>query len=224
MKLLLKIITGLIANCVIIGALLFAGSGDFEWKEGWIFLIAYMIMLISFLLPMRKNRKLLEERMKSPIQKNQNRTDKIIVAFLMLFLYGWLVIMPLEHRYEWTGIFPIWLVGIGVIGFFISAILLYYTAKQNAFLVMTVKKQEDHKVISDGLYSVVRHPMYMSVTLTLFSGALILSSVYGLLCALGGMIVFYIRILFEEKLLEKELEGYTEYKKKVKYRLIPFLI
>lgn len=224
MKLLVKTTVGIIVNIAIMLAVIFGLSGSWEWQAGWIFFVLYILMLTATMIPLLQNKKLLKERLKPLIQKGQNKIDKIIVSIFLLFMYGWFIIMPLEFRYQWNAAFPDWLVLIGIIGFLIADILLYFVFKQNSFLIAIVKKQKNQKVVSDGLYSVVRHPMYMAIVLLMLSGSLVLSSLSGLLVFLCASITLYIRIIFEEKLLEKELTGYTDYKKKVTKRLIPFLI
>jgi protein-S-isoprenylcysteine O-methyltransferase Ste14 len=204
---------------------MFGLGGNWLWRPGWIFIVVFMGMIFASAIPLTANRKLLEERLKSPYQEEQAVSDKIILTSFLIFYLAWLVIMPLDsQRFNWSPEFPIWLSWVGVVGFIIADVLLYYVFRQNAYLYTVVKKLEDQQVVSTGLYGVVRHPMYMAIILSAFSGAFILGSLFGVYIAIIMALILYIRTLFEERLLVEELAGYKEYKEKVKYRFIPYVL
>jgi protein-S-isoprenylcysteine O-methyltransferase Ste14 len=216
---------GSILETIIIAALLMGLAGNLKWIEGWIFIVLFIMMLIAVMIPLFKNKKMLEERLKPYYHKKQKPIDKVIITIIYILGLAWFIIMPLDAvRFEWSPQFPIWLTTIGIIGFFISNILLYLVFKQNAFLSPVVKKQEKHKVVSTGLYGIVRHPMYSAVSLMMFSGSVVLGSLYGVYINIALAFILFLRTFHEEKVLENELKGYKEYKKKVTKRLIPFVL
>ncbi|MFC1622717.1 methyltransferase family protein [Patescibacteria group bacterium] len=224
MKNFLKMILGMIFYTALLMWLFFIIPGNWSWLPGWIFIILFLGMIVCSVIPLLKNKKLMAERRKLPFQKGQNITDKILISLVFIFFLGWLVIMPLDsQKFEWTSTFPVWLVILGIIGYIIGDVLMYLVFKQNTFLIPVVKKQEGQKVVTTGVYSIIRHPMYFSIVLILFGGALLLSSLIGIYVSIAMTVVFYIRAITEEKLMLKELDGYEEYKKKVKYRIVPFL-
>ena len=128
----------------------------------------------------------------------------------------------LDFRYNWSNV-PLWLVIISACLFVIGYVLFGVVMKQNAYLSRVVEVSEDQKVIDSGLYGIVRHPMYFATLLMFLPMPLILGSFYGLIAFSLYPIIIVIRIINEEKVLTKELAGYSEYLKKVKYRLIPFI-
>ena len=134
--------------------------------------------------------------------------------------------MPLDaKRFSWSPIFPIW---IKIIGGLILLPALYFFIMptiENTYLSALVRIQDDRKqqVISTGVYSFVRHPLYFGYILMMFGAPLLLGSVFGIIIAIIGLMAIMLRIIGEERMLSSELEGYEEYKKKVKYRLLKYL-
>lgn len=176
-------------------------------------------MLILGIVLFIKSPDLLKKRLNA---KEKEATQKSVVGIsALLFLVGF-IIAGLDFRFNWSSV-PKWLVITASIVLFISYLLYGEVMRENAYLSRTIEVQENQKVIDKGLYKIVRHPMY-SVTIFLFlSIPLILGSWYSSICFIPYIPVIIVRIINEEKLLEKELEGYTEYKNRTKYRLIPFI-
>jgi protein-S-isoprenylcysteine O-methyltransferase Ste14 len=154
--------------------------------------------------------------------KEKENTQKGVVALSgLLFLAGFIV-AGLDYRFAWSHV-PTWLVIVASVILLISYALYAEVMRENAYLSRTIEVQEGQKVVSTGLYGIVRHPMY-AVTIWLFlSIPLVLGSFWSLLCFLPYPIIMAVRILNEEKVLTNGLDGYADYKKKVKYRLIPFI-
>jgi protein-S-isoprenylcysteine O-methyltransferase Ste14 len=154
--------------------------------------------------------------------KEKENTQKGVVALSgLLFLVGFIV-AGLDYRFGWSHV-PTWLVIVSSAILLISYALYAEVMRENAYLSRTIEVQEGQKVVSTGLYGIVRHPMY-AVTIWLFlSIPLVLGSFWSLLCFAYYPILIVVRILNEEKVLTQELDGYADYKKKVKYRLIPFI-
>ncbi len=202
-------------------------SGDWHWVEGWIFDIWFTALCATTIIYLyRKDPALLAERYRQPGTANEKGWDRYVVYGLVLGFMLWIVIMPLDaKRYEWSPNFPLWLKIIGGIGLLLCSFFFYRAYADNTFLSPLVRIQADRhqQVVSTGVYAFVRHPMYLGGILLFIGTPLVLGSLYGIV--IGVMISFLLvsRIIGEERMLLKELEGYAEYRKKVKYRLIPFI-
>jgi protein-S-isoprenylcysteine O-methyltransferase Ste14 len=202
-------------------------SGDWRWIEGWIFDIWFIILCGTVIIYLYKNDPaLLAERFKQPGAAGQMGWDKYVVFGLGMGFIFWIVIMPLDaKRFAWSGYFPFWSKVMGAIGLALCSFLFYRAYAENSYLSPLVRIQTErrHRLVSTGVYGFVRHPMYLGGILLFIGTPLLLGSVYGFL--IGALISFLVaaRIIGEEKMLVKELEGYAEYKKKVKFRLIPFV-
>ena len=132
------------------------------------------------------------------------------------------IVAGLGYRFDWY-ILPIGVSIGGAVAFLIAYILYAEVLRENTYLSRTIKVQEGQKVVDTGLYGIVRHPMYSATLLLFLSMPIVLGSVYAFVIFLAYPFIIAKRIKGEEELLERELEGYSEYKKKVKYRLIPFI-
>ncbi|MHB8580684.1 MAG: methyltransferase family protein [Ignavibacteriaceae bacterium] len=202
-------------------------SGDWLWTEGWIFSIWFIALSFTTIIYLyRNNPELLVERYKKPGTANQKGWDKYVVLGLVLGFFIWIIIMSLDvKRYEWTKYFPLWLKVIGVIELLLSSFLFFSSFKDNSFLspLVRIQSERKQKVASKGVYSFVRHPMYLGAVLLFIGTPMLLGSLYGLIIGFGLIILLAGRIIGEEKMLLNELDGYGEYKKKVQYRLIPFI-
>jgi protein-S-isoprenylcysteine O-methyltransferase Ste14 len=202
-------------------------AGDWFWIEGWIFSIWFLVMCFAIGAYMfRNDPALLAERQKMPGADNQKRWDKYFQFTAYLMLIAWLIIMPLDaKRFGWSPYFPVWLKVLGGIALLPSLFLLYRSIVENTFASTAVRMQPERKqqVISTGVYGFVRHPMYLGDSFMLVGAPLLLGSIYGLIIGLIGSFLMAGRIIGEEKMLVDELEGYEGYKKKVRYRLIPFI-
>ena len=200
-------------------------SGDLTWLAGWIFSLWFLLLCYSTIYYLyRKDPALLEERYKKPGTGNEEGWDKYVVAGLVIGFTSWIIIMPLDaKRYGWSPIFPWWLQVIGVITLVGSYYLFFRSYADNTFLSPLVRIQEErkHTVVSTGVYGFVRHPMYLGAILMLIGTPLLLGSVYGVLAGVVVTLLLMGRIIGEEKMLSRELEGYQEYMQKVRYRLIP---
>ena len=219
-KLFLSALTKFLCGLVLVGALLFLPAGSFAFTGGWIFIgLLFIPMLILGAVLLIKSPELLEKRLDA---KEKENTQKGVVALSgLLFLAGF-IIAGLDYRFGWSHV-PTWLVIVAFVILLASYALYAEVMRENAYLSRTIEVQEGQKVVSSGLYGIVRHPMY-AVTVWLFlSIPLVLGSFFSLLCFLPYPIIMVVRILNEEKVLTEGLDGYADYKKKVKYRLIPFI-
>ncbi|HWP98234.1 MAG TPA: isoprenylcysteine carboxylmethyltransferase family protein [Syntrophomonadaceae bacterium] len=202
-------------------------SGDWFWIEGWIFGIWFMVMCLTTIMYLYRNDPaLLAERYRNPGTGNQKGWDKFVVYGIFLGFVAWIVIMPLDaKRYGWTPFFPLWLKVLGGMGLLLSFFLFYRSYTDNTFLSPLVRMQTERKqhVVSTGVYGFVRHPMYLGGILMFVGTPLLFGSTYGVIIALLLIFLLAGRIIGEEKMLVNELKGYEDYRKKVKYRLIPFV-
>jgi len=212
---------------LIFPALLIFLSGDWLWTEGYIFSIWFIILCYTAIIYLyHKDPALLMERYKQPGTANQKGWDKYVVFGLLIGFITWIVIMPLDaKRFAWTKCFPLWLKVIGGICLIQSFFFFLRSYTDNTFLspLVRIQTERKHQVVTTGVYSIVRHPMYLGGSLLFIGTPMLLGSAYGLIIGLLLMFLLLFRIIGEEKMLNNELEGYAEYKKKVKYRLIPFI-
>ena len=219
-KLLLSALTKFLLGLVLVGAILFLPAGSFAFVGGWLFIaLLFIPMIFLGVFLFIKSPELLEKRLSA---KEKENTQKGVVALSgLLFLAGFIV-AGLDYRFAWSHV-PTWLVIVASVILLASYALYAEVMRENAYLSRTIEVQQGQKVVDTGLYGIVRHPMY-AVTVWLFlSIPLVLGSFFSLLCFLPYPIIMAVRILNEEKVLTNGLDGYADYKKKVKYRLIPFI-
>ena len=202
-------------------------AGDWRWTEGWLFSIIFYAMCSANLLYLHfKDPALLKERFGSPIQKEQKTWDKVVLLLFFLEFLFWFAIMPLDaHRFGWSPVFPLWTRITGVILLLLAMALLFEAMRENTFAAPVVKMQKERgqHVISTGMYGIIRHPMYAGAVLLFISAPLLLGSVYGLVLGLVLIVTIGARSVGEEAMLKQELEGYSDYMKIVKWRIIPFV-
>ena len=204
----------------LVGLLIFLPAGTLNYLNGWIFMgVLFVPMLIAGIVMMIKNPKLLASRLDA--KEKQKEQGIVIKLSGLMFIVGF-VLAGLDFRFQWF-VLPRVVTYISAIVFILMYIMWAEVLRENTYLSRTIKVEEGQKVIDKGLYGVVRHPMYTATIFLFLSMPLILGSLISFLVFLIYPILIIIRIINEEKLLEKELMGYIEYKKKVKYRIIPFI-
>ena len=219
-KLFVQAILKFLLGVLLVGVLIFLPAGSFSFFGGWLLMgILFIPMFIAGIVMMIKNPDLLKSRLDA--KEKQKDQDLVIKLSGIMFSAGFIV-AGLGFRFGWF-ILPKG-VSIGASIVFLIAYVLYAEVlRENTYLSRTIEVKENQRVIDTGLYAVVRHPMY-GVTLLLFlSMPIVLGSVYSFIIFLAYPFIIAKRIKGEEAFLEKELPGYTEYKQKVKYRLIPFV-
>ena len=220
MRLALGTLIKFLMGLLLVSALIFLPAGSFHYCNGWLLIgLLFIPMLILGIVLLEKSPELLAKRLGA---KEKENTQKGVVATSgVLFVLGF-VVAGLDFRFGWSNM-PMWVVIASSAVLLISYGLYAEVMRENAYLSRTVEVQVDQKVIDKGLYSIVRHPMY-AITIWLFwSFPLVLGSWWSFLCFLPYLAVIVIRIRNEEKVLEAGLEGYAEYKKRVKYRILPFI-
>jgi protein-S-isoprenylcysteine O-methyltransferase Ste14 len=220
LKLLLKGIIKLAVGLLLIGVLLFLPAGSLDYPNGWLFIgLLFAPMLVLGTVLFLKAPDLLEKRLNA---KEKESAQKGVLALSGLIFPLGFILSALDFRFSWSRV-PTWLVAVSAILFLLGYAMYAEVMRENAYLSRTVEVQENQKVVSTGLYGVVRHPMYLATFLMFLPLPLILGSFWGLIPFAFYPFVIVIRILNEEQLLCRELDGYTDYVKKVKYHLIPFI-
>ena len=220
MKLLISGLVKFLCGILLVGLLIFLPAGSLAFTNGWLFIgVLFVPVFILGVILFIKAPHLLEKRLNS---KEKEATQKGVVALSALIFMGGFVVAGLDFRFGWSKM-PLAVIIIATLIFLISYLLYAEVMRENAYLSRTVEVQENQKVVDRGLYSVVRHPMYAVTVLLFLAIPLILGSWWAFLIFLPYPVVIGVRITNEEKVLSEQLEGYEEYKKKVKYRLVPFL-
>ena len=220
MKLLLNALTKYIMGLLLVGVLLFLPAGTLGYTNGWLFIgLLFVPMLFLGIVLLVKSPELLRKRLDAREKEN---TQKGVVALSALLFIAGFVVAGLDFRFGWTDV-PLWCVFTASAVLLLSYGLYAEVMRENAYLSRTIEVQNGQKVVDTGLYSIVRHPMY-AVTVWLFlSIPVVLGSWWALACFLPYVAVIAVRIVNEEKVLEAGLQGYSEYKKRVKYRIIPLV-
>ena len=216
-------ISGLIKyllGAVLVGALVFLPAWTLAYPGAWLFLgVLFAPMLLMGVVMLVRAPELLAKRLS---HKEKQKAQKGVVGLSGLMFLGGFVLCALDFRFGWSYV-PVWLMILAAVVFLIGYAMYAEVMRENAYLSRTVEVQEGQKVVSTGLYGVVRHPMYLATLLMFVPMPLILQSFWGLCVFAVYPILIVVRIVNEEKLLSAELDGYAEYKKKVRYRLIPFV-
>jgi protein-S-isoprenylcysteine O-methyltransferase Ste14 len=222
-----RLIYSVITNVLVFGGGIMALAGTWHWWRAWVLLGVVLVATVWTMLGVFRDRQdLLEERMKPPIQKGQPLADKIVLMFFIAAFFGSIVFIPLEvFRFHWLGKPPKILSWLGLLMFIFGYALIALSMRENAFAAPVVRHQSERhqKVVDTGVYSKVRHPMYSGVVLLLVGMALWLQSSAGALMMIIPTTLLMIRILIEENFLKRELNGYAEYTKRVRWRLCPGL-
>ncbi len=210
----------LLLGVLLTALLLFLPAGTLHWWNAWLLMaVLFVPMLIAGLVMLFKAPELLRRRLNA---KERQTEQKGVIAWSGLLFIASFLLAGFGFRFGWYMLPRAWcLLSAGV--FLLGYALFGEVLRENEYLSRTVEVTEGQRVVSTGLYGVVRHPMYFATLLLFLSMPLILGSVYGFLVMLAYLPVLAARIRGEEALLERELKGYSEYKQKVRYRLIPHI-
>lgn len=219
-KLFFEAIFKFLLGVILIGLLIFLPAGTLEYINGWIFMgVLFIPMLIAGIVMMIKNPELLAKRLDA--KEKQKEQGIVIKLSGLMFIVGF-VLAGLDFRFKWIEL-PQLVTYIASGFFLLSYIMWAEVLRENTYLSRTIKVEEGQTVVDTGLYGIVRHPMYTATIVLFLSMPLVLGSLISFFVFLMYPILIIFRIINEEKLLEEELVGYKEYKKKVKYRIIPFI-
>ena len=219
-RLFLQAVFKFLAGLVIVGAMLFASAGTFRYFQGWLLIcILFIPMFCAGIVMMIKNPGLLRKRLDA---KEEEKEQKAVVLFSALMFTAAFIAAGLCRRFDFA-LLPLWASYAASAVFLLAYVLYAEVLRENTYLSRTVEVQEEQKVIDTGLYGIVRHPMYMSTILLFLAMPIVLGSPISF-----AVMLFYIpliakRIRNEEKVLEENLKGYSEYKKRVRYKVIPLI-
>lgn len=220
MKLFLNALTKFLIGLLLVGLLIFLPAGTLAYPGGLLFLgLLFVPMLIMGIVMLARARDLLRKRLDA---KEKQAAQKGVQSLAGLVFMAGFVLAGLDFRFGWSDV-PLPVVIAASVIFLIGYGLYAEVMRENAYLSRTVKVEEGQTVISTGLYGIVRHPMYLASVLMFLSIPLVMGSWYALIPFAFYPLLMVVRILDEEKLLTAELSGYEEYKRKVKYRMIPFI-
>lgn len=219
-KLFSQAIVKFLSGVLIVGLLLFLPAGTFGYWQGWLLMgILFIPMFIAGLIMMRKSPDLLRKRLDA---KEQQSEQKAVIGFSALMFLAAFIVAGLNFRFGWI-VLTAWVSWAAAAVFLLAYALYAEVLRENVWLSRTVEVQENQQVIDTGLYGVVRHPMYMSTLLLFLAMPLVLGSVLSFVITLAYIPIIAKRIRNEEQVLEAGLEGYEEYQKRVRYRMIPFV-
>ncbi len=220
MKLFWSAIGKFTLGVLLAGALVFVPAGTLEYRKGWLFMgILFVPMFLAGIVMMVKSPELLRKRLNA--KEKQGDQSLVIKLSGLMFVVGF-ILAGLSHRFGWLPM-PDWVSYTAAVVFLAAYLMYAEVLRENSYLSRTIEVQEGQKVIDTGLYGIVRHPMYGATVLLFLAMPLVLGSIISFFVFLLYPILIAFRIKGEEKLLEAELPGYSEYKKKVKYHLLPFV-
>ncbi len=220
MKLIIEALTKFACGVLLVGLLIFLPAGTLDYTYGWLMMgILFIPMLIAGFVMLAKSPDFLRKRLDA---KEKQGKQKGVVAFSGLMFVAGFVVAGLDYRFGWSQM-PGWVNIAASVVFLLDYGLYAEVMRENAYLSRTVKVEEGQNVVDTGLYGIVRHPMY-AVTIELFMMMpLVLGSWYAMIVFAFYPAAIVVRLKDEEELLTRELPGYEEYKKKVKWRLLPFV-
>ena len=219
-KLFYQAIIKYLLGVLIVGSLLFIPANSFTYWNGWLFMgLLFIPMFIAGIVLMIKNHELLKKRLNAKEKENE---QKLVLLFSgLMFVFGFIV-AGLNYRFKWVEL-PNIVIIISSFLFIIAYILYAEVLRENKYLSRTIEIQENQKIIDTGLYGIIRHPMYAVTMLLFLVIPLILGSIISFVIFLIYPVIISKRIKNEEKVMEKELKGYSDYKRKVKYKILPFV-
>ena len=219
-KVLIQAFAKFLTGVILVGALLFIPAGTLAWPQGWrLMVILFVPMLLAGIVMIRKNPELLKKRLNA---KEEQKEQQDVVKLSGLMFLAAFIFAGLNFRFRWV-ILPDWISWTAAAIFLISYALYAEVMQEHTWLSRTIEVQEEQKVVDTGLYGIVRHPMYMSTLFLFLAMPLVLSSLISFLVMLLYIPIIVKRIRNEEQVLEKGLEGYTEYEQRIKYRVLPFI-
>lgn len=219
-RLFFQALTKFLAGLVIIGLLLFVPAGTFHFWQAWLFIaLLFVPMFVAGIVLMVRNPELLHKRLEA---KEKQDEQKWVVVLSGLMFVAVFVLAGLNRRFLWY-MLPDWAVYAASALFLLGYVLYAEVLRENVWLSRTIEVQEHQKVVDTGLYGIVRHPMYAATLLLFLAMPLVLASPWSFVVMLFYIPIIAKRIRNEEEVLEQGLEGYREYKQRVRYKVIPFV-
>ena len=206
---------------MVCGALIFSAAGTLDYWQAWIYLTIFTVASLLITLDLiKRDPELLRRRMRGGPAAEKRSTQRVIMLFVVVIFLCLLVIPGYDRRYGWSSV-PNYVVIAADLLVAVGFYFIFRVYRENTYTSATIEVAANQKVISSGPYGVVRHPLYTSALTYLLATPLALGSYWGLLPALALIPLLIWRLLDEEEMLRRELEGYSEYQKRVRYRLVP---
>jgi protein-S-isoprenylcysteine O-methyltransferase Ste14 len=219
-KLFFQAIVKFLFGLILFALLLFIPAGTIRFWNGWLLIVVLFVpMFIAGIIMMIKNPALLEKRLNA---KEKEQEQKAVVLLSGLMFLAAFIVAGLNFRFSWI-VIQNWVVILGTVIFLLAYVMYAEVLRENTYLLRTVEVQENQKVIDTGLYGIVRHPMYSATLLLFIPMGIILGSPISSAILLIYIPIIGKRMKNEEKVLEEGLEGYKEYKTRVRYKVIPFV-
>ena len=220
MKLLAEALVKFTCGLLLVGLMLFWPAGTLAFMEGWLFMaLLFGPMLIAGFVMYFKSPDFLAKRLDA---KEKQKAQRGVVGLAGLMFIAGFVVAGFDHRFDWSRM-PGWVTVVSAVLFLLAYAIYAEVMRENAYLSRTIRVEEGQKVVDTGLYGIVRHPMYMATILLFMAMPVVLGSWYALVVFAVYPALIVVRLKDEEALLRRELDGYEDYMKKVKYRLIPFV-
>ena len=220
MKTISKTLVFGVVQLVVLGLLLFWPAGTFDYWQAWVLVVLAISTWISGVYLLRADPATLEGRTRGGPTAETRTVQKVAIGGLWLSLATMLVVSALDHRFGWSAV-PTAICLVGDVLVAVGLGLPVLVVSQNSYAATTVRVRAAQKVVSTGLYGLVRHPMYTGNVVMMVGIPLALGSYWGLAFVVPGLIVLAWRLRDEEKLLQEQLDGYREYTQQVRYRLVP---
>jgi protein-S-isoprenylcysteine O-methyltransferase Ste14 len=212
-----------IAFAIALGLLLFIPAGTIRYWQAWVYLLIFFGASMGITIYLIKNDPaLLKRRMHAGPRAEKEKAQKLIMLLSMISFVTVFVVSALDYRFEWSPA-PLAMIVVGDIAVALGFYITFLVVRENTFASATVEVSEGHQVVSSGLYSIVRHPMYTGGLLIFLGTPLALGSLWGLLVFVFSITFLIARLLHEEKFLSANLSGYNEYRQKVQHRLLPYI-
>ena len=222
-QLVIRAFAGLFFLLIVMAIIIFVPAWTLDYWQAWIFLVVFFVppLLITIYL-MKHDPKLLERRTTAGPGAEQERIQNIIQALAGLAFIAIFIASALDHRFGWSTV-PAYVTALGDVLVIFGFYLVFLVFKENTFASGTIEVVAEQRVISTGPYALVRHPMYIGALVMLVGVPLALGSWWGLLAIIPMTLVLILRLLDEEKFLAKNLAGYSDYQRKVRYHLFPLI-
>ncbi|MGC2275423.1 MAG: isoprenylcysteine carboxylmethyltransferase family protein [Candidatus Binatus sp.] len=219
----IKAFAGILQLFIVFGLTIFLPAWTFDYWQAWIVVAVFFGCTLAVTVYLMKNDpKLLERRVKAGVGNEQERSQNIIQAFAGAAFIALFVISALDHRFGWSTVSG-YLVALGDLLVALGFYLVFLVFKENSFASGTIEIGDDQKVVTTGPYALVRHPMYIGALVMLVGVPPALGSLWGLLAIVPMTLVLVWRLLDEEKFLARNLAGYSDYQRKVRYHLLPLI-
>jgi protein-S-isoprenylcysteine O-methyltransferase Ste14 len=204
-------------------ALIFWSAGTFHYWQGWLFLGVFSASTVSFTIYLAVyDQPLLKRRMAAGPWHEQEQSQKVIVSLIFVMFFALIVLPAFDHRYGWSPVPPTVSI-IGDVLIVLSFLFMFWVLKVNSYAASNIRVEESQRVIDTGPYAYVRHPMYAGAIWLLVGIPLALGAWWWVLLSILCFPVLVWRILDEERILRRDLRGYTEYMQRVRYRLVPYV-